>query len=90
MKKKILAVLMATMILFSSCNYATVSAENVSNKNTNNEPMSMFIEIERTSLWSVVYHKETKVMYAVSAGSYNFGTFTLMVDSDGSPLLWQE
>lgn len=49
----------------------------------------MFIEVEGTEIWHVVYHKETKVMYVVSAGPYNAGTFTLLVDNAGKPLLWK-
>jgi hypothetical protein len=31
--------------------------------------------------------KDTKVMYAVSIGSHNGGTFTLLVDADGKPMI---
>lgn len=50
---------------------------------------SMFVEVEWTSNWSVVYHRDTKVMYAVSDGMYNRGTFTLLVNPDGTPMLWE-
>lgn len=42
--------------------------------------------------WSVVYHKDTKVMYVVTNGEYNGGTyiFTLLVDAQGRPMLWDE
>ena len=53
---------------------------------------SMFVICEPHSLnkcWDVVYHKDTKVMYAVSSGGYNSGNFTLLVNSDGSPMLWE-
>ena len=36
----------------------------------------------------VVADRDTKVMYAVSRGGYNCGNFTLLVDADGKPLLW--
>ena len=50
---------------------------------------SMFVEVEHQSdNWRVVYHKETRVMYAVSLGAYNRGTFTMLVNADGSPMLW--
>lgn len=39
--------------------------------------------------WEVVADRETGVMYAVSKGSYNQGTFTLLVDADGKPLIWE-
>lgn len=50
---------------------------------------SMFVEIESTYNYKIVYHKETKVMYAVSGSSYNNGTFTLLVDADGKPMLYE-
>ena len=50
--------------------------------------MFMFIEVEQTSAWKIVYDKETKVMYAVSFGIYNCGNFTLLVDENGNPKLW--
>lgn len=50
---------------------------------------SMFVKVENSESWYVVYHKDTKVMYVVSKGGYNCGNFTLMVDEDGKPLLWQ-
>lgn len=51
---------------------------------------SMFVEIECTDIWKVVYHKETKVMYAISSSGDNYGNFTLLVNADGSPMLWEE
>lgn len=48
-----------------------------------------FPEVERTSNWIVVYHRETKVMYVVSDGTYNRGMFTMLVDENGLPLIWE-
>lgn len=50
---------------------------------------SRFVTLEITTTWRVVADKETGVMYAVSAGTYNSGTFTLLVDADGNPLIWE-
>lgn len=53
---------------------------------------SMFVCCERSSAtkpYTIVYHKNTKVMYAVSTGGYNSGTFTLLVNPDGSPMIWE-
>lgn len=50
----------------------------------------MFVTVERTWNYSIVYNKETRVMYAVSDGSYNNGTFTLLVNADGTPMIWKE
>lgn len=51
---------------------------------------SMFVEVERANSWRVLCHRDTRVMYAVSDGSYNYGTFTLLVDADGNPMLYEE
>jgi hypothetical protein len=36
-----------------------------------------------------VYQKDTKVMYVISSGTYNHGTFTLLVNADGSPMIYK-
>ena len=82
--KKIIAVLVICLILFSFSGCDTVKTEKeVNSKN------SMFVVVETADLWKVVYHKETKVMYVVSYEAYNCGTFTLLVDENGNPLLWE-
>lgn len=50
--------------------------------------VSMFTVVGETICWKVVYHNETKVMYVVSYGSYNSGSFTLLVDANGNPMLY--
>jgi uncharacterized lipoprotein YehR (DUF1307 family) len=49
---------------------------------------SMFVAVEKTSAWAIVYCKQTKVMYAVSYSTYNYGTFTLLVNADGTPMVY--
>ena len=50
---------------------------------------SMFIMVESvTDNWHVVYHKDTKVMYVISGGSYNRGNFTVLLNPDGTPQIW--
>ena len=51
--------------------------------------VSMFVRVESVNGWWVVYHRETKVMYAISAGGYNAGNFTLLVNPDGTPMVWE-
>ena len=54
---------------------------------------SMFITIENTNYWRIVYHKDTKVMYAVSQSGSDYnesGVFTLLVDEDGKPMLYKK
>lgn len=56
---------------------------------SNAKTQSMFGYVEFGSNYEIVYHKETKVMYAISDGSYNHGTFTLLVNPDGTPMLYE-
>ena len=86
MKKRILTIVMVVMMLFNLVGCSTSSVENVNE----NQPTSMFVLVENTASWRIVYHKETKVMYAVSASSYNYGNFTLLINSDGTPMLYEE
>lgn len=59
------------------------------------EETNMFIRVQRHNYYNgndydVVYHKDTKVMYVISRGQYNSGQFTLLVNPDGSPMLYKE
>lgn len=54
------------------------------------ETPSMFVRVEYSTDWQVVYHRETRVMYAVSNGYRNSGNFTLLVNADGTPMLWED
>lgn len=51
---------------------------------------SMFVCIETTTNWKVVYHKDTKVMYAVSNRRYNRGVFTPLYNADGTLQIYEE
>ena len=75
----------ACMVLLCGCS-GIAETEKVTEKQEN---ISMFVEVEQAMCWKVVYHKETKVMYVISDGSYNRGTFTLLVNSDGTPMLYK-
>lgn len=80
--KKLICVLLILLLVLTGCDTAIVQTEG--------EPdSSMFAQIEKAGGWVVVYHRETKVMYAVSDGSYNHGTFTLLVNPDGTPMIWE-
>lgn len=85
--KKILLICIVCVCILCGCssNYASVEEANKEAENT-----SMFVEVERTSNWMVLYHKDTKVMYMVSYGNYNIGTFTLLVNADGTPMLYEK
>lgn len=78
--KKLLAVMILCMVLLTGCGNRADSQES-----------NMFVYIDHQSYnnYYVVYQKDTKVMYAVSAGPYNYGTFTLLVNPDGTPMLYE-
>ncbi len=57
---------------------------------SDNKQESMFVIVEQAYQWTIVSHKETGVMYAVSNGSYSRGNFTLLVNPDGTPMTWEE
>lgn len=89
MKKKFkitFITLLLSVFLLTGCGN-TVSVHH-SNGVDKPERYSMFTVVEQTTIWQIVYHNETKVMYAVSYGSRNLGTFTLLVDEEGKPLLY--
>lgn len=50
---------------------------------------SSFIMVEEALHYNIVYHKETKVMYVVNVGERNDGNFELLVNADGSPMLYE-
>lgn len=81
--KKILLLVMAVIGL-SACAPSTVE----SIVQLKGDQPSRFIEVEHSNFWVVVYDKETLTMYVVSNSGYNHGNFTLLVDADGKPLLW--
>lgn len=83
--KKIIAFLAAVIMIVTISACAKNPAQSIA---VDDQP-SMFVEIERGNSWRVVYHKETKVMYAISWASYNSGNFTLLVNPDGTPMLYE-
>ena len=82
--KKIICAFLCIVLLCGCSSVASVEETNAAE-----EPKSMFVLIEQSLSWKVVYHKDTKVMYVVSDGSYNRGAFTLLVNADGTPMLWE-
>ena len=84
MKRIIAIMLMAVMMLsLSACGTKQTSE-------TTKGEASRMVVVEELGSCYIVYDKYTKVMYAVSNGAYNRGTFTLLVDANGDPLLYEE
>ena len=83
MKRLIAIVIMTMMILSLSGCQTKLKSETVKGET------SRMVTVEKTGAYLIVYDKYTKVMYAVSAGGYNYGNFTLLVDANGNPLLYE-
>ena len=80
--KRLICILMLSLLL-AGCGKSSES-DVVSKVN------SRFVCVEEHMRWRIVVDRETGVMYVMSCGMYNTGTFTLMVDADGNPLIYRE
>ena len=82
--KKLILILITIMLctcLLVGCNGVLEIDENVSKS-------SSFVIIEDGDSYYIVYHKDTKVMYSLSSGGYNCGSLCLLVNADGTPMIW--
>lgn len=88
MKKTFIILAMVVAVSFGlvGCDYAIMESEK---EDYSNAP-SMFVEVENGVGYTIAYHKNTKVMYAISDSGYNEGNFTVMLDADGSPMLYEK
>lgn len=86
MSKKIFAAIacLALSLALIGCTPSTVVESEVVE-----ETRSMFVEVEFNGVYKVVYDRETKVMYIMSDGLKNAGNFTMLVNADGSPKLYE-
>lgn len=84
----LLLLLVIMVFVLTGCSGATVKREGTAQKQEE-ETTSMFVLVEDTHSWVVVYHRETKVMYVVSDSAYSYGIFTVLVNADGTPMTWE-
>ncbi|MGM9935759.1 MAG: DUF6440 family protein [Candidatus Ornithomonoglobus sp.] len=84
---KIIMVLSCAMLMLS---LASCGGNGVEDSSATDNSRFVTVESSVSKNWRVVYDKNTKVMYAVSDGVYNMGTFTLLVDENGDPLLYED
>ena len=76
-------IIMSIVLMFAGCTSTRAEAKEVDDGNT-------FILVDADYYCWIVYHKDTKVMYAVSRSGYNAGTYTVLVNADGTPMIWKE
>lgn len=86
--------LIATLVMLLCCTFAGCSSTSEEPQPVRYGPKdSPFIfigEEDYSEDFILVYHEDTKVMYAVSIGLKNQGSFTVLVNADGSPMLYDE
>ena len=92
MVKKILCLVLIIMMLLTCIGCTEMeTVQETQQEETSNKSMFVLVESGSGDVgYRIVYHKTTKVMYAISAGYSNTGIFTVMLDADGKPLLWEE
>ncbi len=77
-------------VLFAACNVIKVEPANAaSGIDTREDYNNVFEQVGYGNGYKIVYHKQTKVMYVVSDEYYNRGNFTLLVNSDGTPMIYE-
>lgn len=90
MKKKILVIMSTVAICFGMIGCSPDhSVERLSSDSKETTASSMFVAIEYNNLNGVIcYQKDTKVMYWVSRGTSSYGHLTMLVNPDGSPMVY--
>ena len=79
-------VIISIVVMFAGCTSTRAEAKEVDDVDDGNT----FILVDADYYCWIVYHKDTKVMYAVSRSGYNAGTYTVLVNADGTPMIWEE
>lgn len=84
--KRIMILLLVAMLILTGCGQTKYVYVKDTKAVTD---VSRFVEIEWVKYkWKILVDKETRVMYAVSDGGYNRGNFTVLINADGTPLLY--
>ena len=78
-------VIISIVVMFAGCTSTRAEAKEVDDVDDGNT----FILVDADYYCWIVYHKDTKVMYAVSRSGYNAGTYTVLVNADGTPMIWE-
>ena len=80
-----IAVFGASILLYG-CNF-----DDVSSYTFDQNPQEEYFEvISEGGGYAIVYDIDTKVMYVMATFSGNYGDFTMLVNPNGSPKLYEE
>lgn len=86
MKNKALLTIMLLTIILSGCSERTIQNEAKKEQDSYN---TYFIRISEECDGDIVYDSRTGVQYWRSNGGYNHGTLTVLLDTDGKPLIYK-
>ncbi len=86
MKNKALIMIMLLTTILSGCGERTIQNEAKKEQDSYN---TYFIRISAENEGDIVYDSRTGVQYWRSNGMYNGGTLTMLVDTDGKPLIYK-
>ena len=90
--KTVVAVLLMVVLLVTLTVFLSFAIEGSTAKGSAQaETESMFGIVEGGGFdtYRIVVDRSNGVMYWMSAGSYNSGNLTLLVDADGMPRIWE-
>lgn len=77
-------------VLFAACSSIKVEPANAASEIATREDYNdVFERIGHGAYYDIVYHKQTKVMYAISDGKFCKGVLTLLVNPDGTPMIYK-
>lgn len=85
---KRIIVLIAAALILAGCEKAAPAKKPAAAQKQERVGQSMFETVEMNYQWTIVADRKTGVMYAVSMGTDNIGSFTVLVDAEGNPLIW--
>ena len=89
MKKVILCLATFVVIIGLICTVFVGCDNNTAYATTKNEPYFIVVYEDYSNTYTIVYDRDTKVMYSMSAGYYNHGSVTMLVNADGTPKLYK-
>lgn len=85
-------ILISFLVIISIIGFAYVLKDDVVNESIADNDRFILLEKQTLCGWNDLtcfYDKETRVMY-LSTQVYKGGGLTVMLDSEGKPLLWEE
>ena len=86
----ILTICIIMAVFFAACNGSKAEPANAASViDTREDYNNVFEQVGYGGSYEIVYHKQTKVMYAISDGKFSKGILTLLVNPDGTPMIYK-